>query len=121
MIEKEGLGLLIYLRQEGRGIGLGNKIKAYKLQDEGADTLEANLKLGLPADDREYGVAAQIIKDLGVKSVRIITNNPNKIQELSSYGLQVVERVPIVVGVNKHNKEYLKTKALKMGHLIDIF
>jgi len=121
MIEKEGLGVLIYLRQEGRGIGLGNKIKAYKLQDEGADTLESNLKLGLPADDREYGVAAQIIKDLGVKSVRIITNNPNKIQELSSYGLQIVERVPIVVGVNKHNKEYLKTKALKMGHLIDIF
>ena len=119
MIEKEGEGALIYLRQEGRGIGLGNKVKAYKLQEEGVDTLEANLKLGLPADGRDYGVAAQIINDLGIKSIRLLTNNPRKIERLKTYGIQITQRVPLIVGINEYNKHYLETKAIKMGHLID--
>jgi len=119
MIEKEGEGALIYLRQEGRGIGLGNKVKAYKLQEEGVDTLEANLKLGLPADGRDYGVAAQIINDLGIKSIRLMTNNPRKIERLKTYGIQITQRVPLIVGINEYNKHYLETKAIKMGHLID--
>jgi len=119
MIEKEGEGALIYLRQEGRGIGLGNKVKAYKLQEEGVDTLEANLKLGLPADGRDYGVAAQIINDLGIKSIRLLTNNPRKIERLKIYGIQITQRVPLIVGINEYNKHYLETKAIKMGHLID--
>ncbi|MGC8870629.1 MAG: bifunctional 3,4-dihydroxy-2-butanone-4-phosphate synthase/GTP cyclohydrolase II [Brevinematia bacterium] len=120
-IEEEGKGVLIYLRQEGRGIGLLNKIRAYKLQDEGLDTVEANKKLGLPIDARDYGIAFQILKDLKVKSIRLMTNNPRKIEKLKEYGIQVNERVPIIVGLNKHNKKYLKIKADKMGHLIDIF
>ncbi len=120
-IEEEKEGILIYLRQEGRNIGLLNKIKAYKLQDKGFDTVEANKKLGFPDDARDYGVAYQILKDLDVKSIRIMTNNPKKIQKLLNYGIKVSERIPIVVGINKYNKKYLETKSKKMGHLIDLF
>lgn len=119
-IEKEG-GVVLYLKQEGRGIGLLNKIRAYKLQDQGLDTVEANLRLGLPEDARDYGVAHQILKDLGIASIRLMTNNPKKVQKLQEYGTKVVERIPIVVGINKHNTNYLKTKMEKMGHLIDLF
>ncbi len=120
-IEDEGLGVLIYLRQEGRGIGLLNKIRAYKLQDQGLDTVEANRKLGLPDDARDYGIAYQIIKDLEIKSIRLMTNNPKKISRILSFGIEVKERIPIIVGLNKHNERYLRVKAEKMGHLIDLF
>lgn len=120
-IEKEGKGILVYLRQEGRGIGLLNKIRAYRLQEQGLDTVEANKKLGFPEDMRDYGIAYQILKDLKVKSIRLMTNNPKKVEKLGKYGIKVNERVPIVVGINEHNKVYLKTKAKKMGHLIDLF
>lgn len=120
-IEEEGEGVLIYLRQEGRGIGLLNKIKAYKLQDQGYDTVEANRKLGLPDDAREYGIAYQILKDLGVKSIRLMTNNPSKIRKIEEYGIIVNERIPIVVGINKYNEKYIRVKVEKMGHLIDLF
>lgn len=118
MIAKEGRGVLIYMRQEGRGIGLRAKIQAYHLQDKGYDTVEANEKLGYPADLRNYGIGAQILVDLGVKNIRLMTNNPKKIIGLQGYGLKKVERVSIEVGCNTENKHYLETKRDKMGHLI---
>jgi len=118
MIDKEGIGALIYLRQEGRGIGLANKLHAYALQDKGYDTVEANERLGLPVDKRDYGIGSQILRDLGLSKLRIMTNNPKKIYGIDGYGLQVVEEVPIVVEPGDHNRRYLETKKLKMGHKI---
>jgi 3,4-dihydroxy 2-butanone 4-phosphate synthase/GTP cyclohydrolase II len=119
MIEAAGEGLVVYLRQEGRGIGLINKLRAYSLQDGGLDTVEANERLGFPADLRNYGVGAQILSDLGVHRLRLITNNPRKIAGLDGYGLQVVDRVPLVMDASAHNATYLRTKRSKLGHLID--
>jgi 3,4-dihydroxy 2-butanone 4-phosphate synthase / GTP cyclohydrolase II len=117
-IASEGRGVLVYMRQEGRGIGLPAKISAYKLQERGLDTVEANLKLGFPMDLREYGLGAQILVDLGLKTIRLLTNNPRKIVGLEGYGLEIVEQVPIRVKANPHNARYLKAKKEKMGHLI---
>ncbi|MCF7669384.1 MAG: bifunctional 3,4-dihydroxy-2-butanone-4-phosphate synthase/GTP cyclohydrolase II [Verrucomicrobia bacterium] len=117
-IEEAGAGVLVYMRQEGRGIGLGPKIQAYKLQEAGLDTVEANLKLGYPGDLREYGLGAQILVDLGLKKIRLLTNNPRKIVGLQGYGLEVVEQVPIRVEPNQHNSKYLATKKTKLGHLL---
>ncbi len=117
-MEKEGTGVILYLRQEGRGIGLVNKLKAYELQRKGCDTVEANLKLGFDADMRDYGIGAQMLADLGVRKMRLMTNNPTKMVGLEGYGLSVVEQVPIEVGPNKYNKDYLTCKQLKMGHLL---
>ncbi|WP_427337788.1 bifunctional 3,4-dihydroxy-2-butanone-4-phosphate synthase/GTP cyclohydrolase II [Caloranaerobacter sp. DY30410] len=118
-INEEGKGVLIYLRQEGRGIGLINKLKAYVLQDKGMDTVEANLALGFPEDLRDYTVGAQILVDLGVKNIKLMTNNPKKLSGLSSYGLKIVERIPLEVSYNEKNKYYLKTKKEKMGHILE--
>ncbi|MCE5169611.1 bifunctional 3,4-dihydroxy-2-butanone-4-phosphate synthase/GTP cyclohydrolase II [Paenibacillus profundus] len=117
-IEAEGTGVLLYMRQEGRGIGLVNKLKAYKLQEQGLDTVDANLKLGFPPDLRDYGIGAQILKDIGVREIRLMTNNPRKIKGLEGYGLEVVERVPIQMEENEDNTRYLHTKADKMGHML---
>ncbi|MCP5520815.1 MAG: bifunctional 3,4-dihydroxy-2-butanone-4-phosphate synthase/GTP cyclohydrolase II [Verrucomicrobiales bacterium] len=117
-IAKAGRGVLVYMRQEGRGIGLPAKIQAYKLQERGLDTVEANLKLGYPMDLREYGIGAQILADLGLHRIRLLTNNPKKVVGLDGYGLEIVEQVPIKVPANPHNERYLKTKREKMGHLI---
>lgn len=116
MVEKEGKGLILYMNQEGRGIGLMNKLKAYKLQEEGMDTVEANLELGFKMDERDYGVGAQILRQLGICKLRLITNNPRKRAGLSGYGLEVVENVPIEIHPNPHNETYLKTKRDKLGH-----
>ncbi|HET6273836.1 MAG TPA: bifunctional 3,4-dihydroxy-2-butanone-4-phosphate synthase/GTP cyclohydrolase II [Bacteroidota bacterium] len=118
MVEKAGSGVVLYMRQEGRGIGLVNKLKAYKLQDEGLDTVEANEKLGFRPDLRDYGIGAQILRDLGVKKIRLLTNNPKKVVGLHGYGLEIVERVPLEMDANEVNERYLRTKRDKMGHLI---
>ena len=119
-IAAEGRGVLLYLRQEGRGIGLLNKIRAYRLQDAGADTVDANHQLGLPADLRDYGVAADMLDLLGVRSLRLMTNNPRKIDALEQRGIQVVERTPLIIEPNPHNAGYLRTKALRLGHLLSV-
>ena len=118
-IQEAGCGAILYLRQEGRGIGLTNKIRAYALQDQGHDTLDANLMLGLPADARIYDMCGPMLAHVGVAAVRLITNNPNKIAYLTEHGIDVVERVPLLVGVNDINAEYLATKRDRMGHLLD--
>jgi 3,4-dihydroxy 2-butanone 4-phosphate synthase/GTP cyclohydrolase II len=117
-ISQEGRGVIVYMRQEGRGIGLAPKIQAYKLQERGYDTVDANLKLGYPMDLREYGLGAQILVDLGLKTIRLLTNNPKKIVGLEGYGLEITQQVPIRVKPNPHNKRYLETKRTKLGHLI---
>ena len=117
-IQRKGLGCLVYLRQEGRGIGLHAKIQAYNLQDKGADTLDANLMLGLPGDARDYSIASIIFDNLGIKHVSLLTNNPDKVEKLENLGIEVFERVPLIVGVGSENIHYLKTKGIKMGHHI---
>ena len=119
MIEKEGRGCVLYLMQEGRGIGLMEKIKAYKLQEEGLDTVDANLHLGHRADERDYGVGAQILNKLGIRRMRLMTNNPVKRIGLEGYGLEVVENVPIEVTPNTYNRRYMLTKKERMGHTLD--
>ncbi|MEA3311419.1 MAG: bifunctional 3,4-dihydroxy-2-butanone-4-phosphate synthase/GTP cyclohydrolase II [candidate division WOR-3 bacterium] len=118
-IEEEGLGVLVYMRQEGRGIGLLNKLVCYRLQDQGLDTVDANVAIGFPPDARDYGIGAQILADLGLTSIRLMTNNPAKRIGLEGYGLEVVERVPLIIQPNEHNRFYLETKRDKLGHLLD--
>lgn len=120
MIEKEGKGVLIYINQEGRGIGLLNKLKAYALQEEGKDTVEANMELGFKPDERDYGVGAQILRDLNVTKLRLLSNNPTKRAGLIGYGLEIVENLPIEITANEHNRKYLETKKLKMGHNLEL-
>lgn len=119
-INEAGKGVLLYMRQEGRGIGLINKLKAYHLQDQGFDTVEANHKLGFPADLRDYGIGAQILKDLGIKKIKLLTNNPRKIKGLEGHGLEIVERVPLLIEPNMNNLNYLSTKKSKLGHLLNL-
>jgi 3,4-dihydroxy 2-butanone 4-phosphate synthase/GTP cyclohydrolase II len=118
-INSNGSGIIVYLKQEGRGIGLKHKIKAYKLQEEGLDTVEANVKLGFKPDLRDYGVGAQILKDLGAKKITVLTNNPKKLIGLKGHGLEIVNREPIEVIAGENNKNYLNTKKNKLGHLLD--
>jgi 3,4-dihydroxy 2-butanone 4-phosphate synthase/GTP cyclohydrolase II len=120
MMDREGSGILLYMRQEGRGIGLVNKLKAYVLQDQGMDTVEANLELGFQADMRNYGIGAQVLVDLGVKKMRLLTNNPKKIIGLDGYGLSIIEQIPIEIEPNEFNRCYLECKKTKMGHLLHI-
>lgn len=120
MIEEEGKGVIVYMNQEGRGIGLTNKLKAYKLQEEGYDTLEANIKLGFKGDERDYGIGAQIIRDLGITKLRLLSNNPTKRTGLIGYGLEIIENVPLEIESNQHNELYLKTKRDKMGHSLKL-
>jgi 3,4-dihydroxy 2-butanone 4-phosphate synthase/GTP cyclohydrolase II len=119
LIAREGRGVFLYLRQEGRGIGLANKLRAYELQDRGADTVEANLALGLPIDKRDYGIGSQILADLGVREMRLVTNNPKKIFGLEGYGLKIVGRTPLQTTPTAHNKHYIDTKRAKLGHMLD--
>ena len=119
MIEQAGKGALIYLRQEGRGIGLTNKLRAYKLQEQGLDTVEANLQLGFMADKRDYGIGAQICRDLGLRKIRILTNNPKKISRLEVYGIKIVEQIPLKAEPSKHNIDYLRAKKHRLGHMLD--
>ena len=121
MIEKEGKGAVVYLNQEGRGIGLFNKMCAYKLQEEGYDTAEANIKLGFKVDERDYGVGASILREIGIRNMRLLTNNPQKRAGLEGYGLRIVENVPIVIPPNTYNEKYLKTKETVMGHKLGLF
>ena len=116
LIASEGRGVVVYLNQEGRGIGLMNKIAAYRLQEQGDDTVDANIHLGFRPDEREYGVGAQILRELGVSKLRLITNNPVKRVGLESYGLEIVENVPVIIEPNEYNRRYLETKKLRMGH-----
>ena len=120
-IEQEGKGVIVYLNQEGRGIGLMEKMKAYKLQEDGLDTVDANLHLGHQADERDYGVGAQILRHLGVTKMRLMTNNPLKRAGLEGYGLHIDEIVPIVIAPNKYNEHYLETKEVRMGHTLGLF
>jgi 3,4-dihydroxy 2-butanone 4-phosphate synthase/GTP cyclohydrolase II len=119
LIAREGRGVFLYLHQEGRGIGLANKLRAYALQDRGADTVEANLALGLPADKRDYGIGSQILVDLGIREMRLITNNPRKIVGLEGYGLTIGGRVPLEIPPNPYNARYMETKREKMGHMFE--
>ncbi|HEU0196735.1 MAG TPA: GTP cyclohydrolase II [Nevskiaceae bacterium] len=120
LVGEAGRGVIVYLRQEGRGIGLMNKIRAYALQDQGDDTVDANRKLGFPADGRDYLPAVAILRDLGVTRLRLLTNNPRKVEALTRAGIEVVERLPLIVGVNPHNRHYLATKAARLGHLMHV-
>jgi len=119
LIAAEGRGVFLYLRQEGRGIGLANKLRAYELQDRGADTVEANVALGLPVDKRDYGIGSQILADLGVREMRLITNNPRKIFGLEGYGLKIVGRMPLQTVPTRYNRRYMNTKRSKLGHMFD--
>jgi 3,4-dihydroxy 2-butanone 4-phosphate synthase/GTP cyclohydrolase II len=120
MIEKEGKGVVLYMNQEGRGIGLFNKIKAYKLQEEGLDTVEANIQLGFNVDERDYGIGASMLRALGLGKIRLLTNNPVKRAGLEGYGVKIVENIPLIITPNEHNKFYLDTKRDKMGHFLNI-